>query len=95
MTINLAKSELYHATITLLGHVVGQGQVKPVEAKVKAISDFPLPTCKRQLNRFLGMVGNNRKFCDIFFVIAELLTNLLSKRQSSVGLMIARRNLIY
>ena len=31
-TINLAKSEFCHATLTFLGHVVGQGQVKPVEA---------------------------------------------------------------
>ena len=40
LTINLAKSEFCHATLTFLGHVVGQGQVKPVEAKVKAISVF-------------------------------------------------------
>ena len=46
LTINLAKSEFRHATVTFLGHVIGQGQVKPVEAKVKAISDFSVPTCK-------------------------------------------------
>ena len=40
MTINLAKSEFCHATLTFLGQVVGQGQVKPVKAKAKAISDF-------------------------------------------------------
>ena len=80
LTINLAKSEFCHATLTFLGHAVGQGQVKSVEAKVKAISDFPVPMCKRQLMRFLGMAGFYRKFCDNFSVIAELLTNLLSKR---------------
>ena len=53
---------------------------KPVETKVKAISDFPVPTCKRQLMRFLGMAGYYRKFCDNSSVIAEPLTNLLSKR---------------
>ena len=80
LTINVAKSEFCHATLTFLGHVVGQGQVKPVEAKVKAISDFPVPTCKRQLMRFLSMAGYYRKFCDNFSVIAEPLTNLLSKQ---------------
>ena len=54
LTINLAKSEFCHATLTFLGHVVGQGQVKPVETSVKSISDFSEPTCKRQLMRFLG-----------------------------------------
>ena len=47
---------------------------------MKAISDFPVPTCKRQLMRFLGTAGYYRKFCDNFSVIAEPLTNLLSKR---------------
>ena len=61
-------------------HVVGQIQVKHEEAKVKAILDFPVPTCKRQLMRFLGMAGYYRKYGDIFSVIAEPLTNLLSKR---------------
>ena len=45
---------------------------------MKAISDFPVPTCKRQLMRFLGMAGYYRKFCN-FSVIAEPLTNLFSK----------------
>ena len=80
MTINLAKREFYHATLTFLGHVVCQGQVKPVEAKVKAISDFPVPTGKRQLMRFLGKAGYYRKFCDNFSVLAEPLTDLLSKQ---------------
>ena len=33
LTINLAKSEFCHATLTFLGLVVGQGPVIPVEAK--------------------------------------------------------------
>ena len=47
---------------------------------MKAISDFPVPICKRQQMRFLGMAGYYRKFCDNFSVIAEPLTNLLCKR---------------
>ena len=80
LTINISKSEFCHAYLIFLGHVVGQGQVKSVEAKVGAISGFPVPTCKRQLMRFLGMAGNYRKFCNTFSVIAEPLTNLPSKR---------------
>ena len=78
LTINLAKSKFCHAILIFLGHVMGQGQVKPTEAK--AISDFLVPTCKRQLMGFLGMAGYYRKICNIFSVIAEPLTNLLSKR---------------
>ena len=44
------------------------------------ISDFPVPSGKRQLMRFLSMAGYYRKFCNNFSVIAEPLTNLLGKR---------------
>ena len=79
LTVNLAKTEFCNATVTFLGHLVGQGQVKPLEAKVNAISEFPVPKCKRQLMRFLGMAGYYRKFCKNFSGIAEPLTNLLKK----------------
>ena len=80
LTVNLTKSEFCHANLTFLGHMVGQGQVKAVEAKVEAIADFPVPSGKRQLMRFLEMAGYYRKFCNNFSVMAEPLTNLLGKR---------------
>jgi hypothetical protein len=42
LTVNLDKSEFCHGTVTFLGHIVGQGQGKPVLAKIQAISDFPV-----------------------------------------------------
>ena len=73
LTVNLAKTEFCHATLTFLGHLVGQGQVKPLEAKVNAIfEEFPVPKCKRQLMRFLGMAGYYRKFCKISQVLLNL-----------------------
>ena len=59
---------------------MGQGQVKPVEAKIEAISDFPVPLGKRQLMRFLGMAGYYRKININFSIIADPLTKLLGKR---------------
>ena len=80
LTVNLAKSEFARAHVTYLGHVVGQGQVKPVDAKINAIADFPRPESKKQLMRFLGMAGYYRKFCPNFSAVAEPLTQLLSKK---------------
>ena len=55
--------------------------MKHVEAKVEAISDFPLLYSKKKTtDAFLGMAGYNRKFCNYFSIIAEPLTNLLGKR---------------
>ena len=59
--------------------MMGQGQVKSVEAKVEAISDFPEPSGKRQLMRFLSMAGYYSKFCIKFSVIAEPLTKIVSE----------------
>ena len=82
LTVNLAKSEFGHAHIVFLGHVVGQGQIKPVSAKLTAVVDFPIPMNKRELMRFLGMTGYYRKFCWNFSCVAIPLTNLLRKDQS-------------
>lgn len=65
-------------TITYLGKEVGQGQVRPVSAKVSAIVDFPIPTTRRELRRFLGMSGYYRNFCRNFSTVVHPLTSLLS-----------------
>lgn len=46
LIINLAKCEFVKATVTYLGKVVGQGQVRPVRAKVLAVDQFPVPKPK-------------------------------------------------
>ncbi len=78
LTVNLAKCEFGQATITYLGKEVGQGQVRPLEAKVTAIAEFPTPTTRRELCRFLGMAGYYRSFCKNFSTIVQPLTSLLS-----------------
>ena len=84
LTINLAKSEFAQAQVTYLGHVVGQGKVKPVDAKICAISEFPRPENKKQLMRFLGMAGFYRKFCPNFSAVTEPLIRLINKREKFV-----------
>jgi len=41
LTVNLVKSECGLAHVMYLGHVVGQGQVKPVDTKVQGIVKYP------------------------------------------------------
>ena len=81
LTVNLAKTEFRHATVTFLGHLVGQGQVKPLEAKVNvkpleakvnAISEFLCLNVKDSRCAFLvwlATVGNSVK-------ISQVLLNL-------------------
>ena len=84
LTINLNNTEFCKAHVQYLGHIVGQNQVKPIDVNEKAISDFPVPSCREQLMRFLGMAGFYRRFCQKCLIIPEPLTNLLSKKSKFV-----------
>lgn len=77
LTVNLVKYAFAKATVTYLGRVVGQGQVAAVDAKVAAVAEYPLPTTKRELQRFLGLVGYYRSFCRNFSTVVSPLTDLL------------------
>ena len=68
LTINLIKSEFGKATVKCLGHIVGQGQVRPLDAKIQAIVKYPIPTSWKELARFLGMAGYSLNFLEIFYV---------------------------
>ena len=63
LTMNLMKSKFSKATVKYFGHIVGQGQVRPLDAKIQTIAKFPIPTSPKELARFLGMAGYYRKFC--------------------------------
>ncbi len=79
LTLNLAKCEFCHATVKYLGKEVGHGTVRPLEAKVQAIVEFPVPKSKRDLRRLLGMAGYNRIFCKNFSDVVKPLTDNLRK----------------
>lgn len=57
---------------------VGRGQVCPADAKIKAMAAFPVPTTRRELQRFLGMPGYYRRFCKNFSSVAAPLSALTS-----------------
>ena len=61
LTISLSKNEFCHAVVIFLGHEVGRGNVMPIKAKVKAISEFPIPDGKKQPMRFLDVAGYYKK----------------------------------
>lgn len=77
LTVNLAKCEFAQATVVYLGKMVGQGNVRPVRAKVLAIDKFLRPATKKELMRFLGMIGYYRNFCCNFSSVVAPLPNLL------------------
>lgn len=84
LTVNLAKCEFAKATATYLGKMVGQGNVRPVQAKVSVIECYPVPTTKKELQRFLGLVGCYRSFCKNFSTVVAPLTGLLKGKAKCI-----------
>lgn len=54
LTVHLAKCEFAKPTVTYLGRVVGQGHVRPVDAMVGAVEQYPVPST-RGAHVFLGL----------------------------------------
>ena len=56
----------------------------PVHAKVSAVEEFPVPTTKKELMRFLGLVGYYRCFCRNFSTVVASLTDLLKTKSKYI-----------
>ena len=80
LTINLKKSVFCKATVTYLGHIVGNGNVRPKTANIEAVLDYPVPTTRKSLQRFLGLASYYRRFCKNFSSVAAPLTSLTSPK---------------
>jgi hypothetical protein len=63
-----------YGELEFLGHIAGSGNIKPVQDKVSAIRQFPVPVTKKQIRSFLGLIGFNRKFIPQFTDISVPLT---------------------
>lgn len=60
--INTSKCTFGQAKVNFLGHEVSAAGIKPLNTKVQAIQDFPVPKNIKDLRRFLGMINFYRKF---------------------------------
>jgi len=81
LTVNLNKSSFATASVVYLGHEIGHGRVSPQHCKVEALVKMPPPKNKKEVRRFLGMVGYYRKFCENFATVALPLTDLLGEKK--------------
>ena len=62
-----------------LGHVVREGQIRPQEAKVKAVAGYPHPTKRKQMRAFLGLTNYFRCFISGYGAIAVPLNDATRK----------------
>ena len=82
LTTKPSKCQFAMTECTYLGHVVGNGVVKPEEGKLRAIDQFPQPKIKKQIRSFLGLSGYYHRFIPNYATIAVPLANMTRKSEA-------------
>lgn len=78
LTINLDKSVFFREELKYLGYIVNSKGLHVDPSKVDAILNFPTPTNKKEVKRFLGTASWYRRFVPNFSSIADPLNKLTS-----------------
>jgi len=76
LCLKLEKCEFERSSIKFLGMVIGNGTVDMDPKKVEVVTAWPVPTTKKQLQQFLGLVNFYRRFVKGFASIARPLHDL-------------------
>lgn len=79
LSLKIGKCHFASSSVNYLGHVIGNEGIRPEPAKIEAVQSFPVPTCVKELQSFLGLANYYRRFVNGFASIAKPLTNLLKK----------------
>jgi hypothetical protein len=76
LAVNLTKSEFHvHETI-FLGHIINGQQVQMDPAKLEAMTKWPIPTKKKEVQAFLGFANYYRRFIANYSAKARPLIDL-------------------
>lgn len=81
LTVNLEKCRFFRSQLKYLGYVVDSFGLRTDQEKVKAILDYPTPSCRKDLKRFLGTATWYRRFVPQFSTIAGPLNKLTSNKK--------------
>ena len=76
ITIEPSKCQFLQREARFLGHIAGNGQIRPDPKKIKAVRDFPTPINKRKVKQFYGLASYYRRFVKNFAEIAHPLSQL-------------------
>ena len=82
IVVNPDKCEFGVSQLTFLGHLVDSRGIRPLPDKVQTLVDYPLPTTRRKLREFLGLVNFYHRFLPNCACIVSPLNKLLG---TSVG----------
>lgn len=79
LRLNLKKCVFEQDELKYLGHIIGQGVIKPDPSKIEAVVKMPHPESPEDLRRILGMATYLAKFCPNLSEITAPLRDLTKK----------------
>lgn len=83
LTINFEKSQFFRSSLRYLGYVVDSKGLRTDPDKVKSILNYPTPTNRKELKRFLGTASWYRRFIPQFSTVAGPLNRLTSTKKNA------------
>ena len=78
-----SKCAFAHREIDYLGFTLTTTGIKPNNAKVEAVKNFPRPTCAKEIKRFIGLVNFYRRHIKDLGIIVQPLTELTKKDRTT------------
>ncbi|GBG89959.1 hypothetical protein CBR_g50049 [Chara braunii] len=81
--VNLEKREFGRTKILYLGHEISADGLRPDDAKVASIRDWPRPQTVTEVRSFLGMTGYYRPFVKNYSTIASPLIDLTQRQPTA------------
>lgn len=83
LTINIDKCQFFRPELKYLGYVVDRYGLRTDPEKVEAILNYPTPTSRKDVKRFLGTATWYRRFVPNFSTIAGPLNKLTSSKKNA------------
>lgn len=83
LTINFEKSVFFRSELKYLGYVINSKGLHVDPSKIETIINYPTPTNKKEVKRFLGIASWYRKFVPNFSSIAGPLNKLTSTNKKT------------
>lgn len=77
--VKAEKCEFRHESVPFLGFII-EGQVSADPEKIKAVTEWPIPQTRKQLQCFLGFANFYRRFIQGFSQVVAPLTKLTSPK---------------
>ena len=77
--VKAEKCEFHVSEVSFLGFIINPGSVQMDPAKTKAVTDWPTPSTRKELQRFLGFTNFYRRFIRNYSSVAAPLTALTSQ----------------